>query len=81
MHLTSTLSDSQNVELIARLEERGRFLATVADDEDSGLVGDESNASWSVVPAGSASSAQLEADFGPAGGFLLLASRCDTGQR
>ncbi|KWU45175.1 hypothetical protein RHOSPDRAFT_33116 [Rhodotorula sp. JG-1b] len=57
----------KNVELIARLQERGRFLATVADEENSLLVGDESNASWSVVPAGSASSAQLEADFGPAG--------------
>ncbi|GAA5962710.1 hypothetical protein JCM8115_005931 [Rhodotorula mucilaginosa] len=56
----------KNVELIARLEERGRFLATIADDEDSLAVGDESTASWSVVPAGSASNAPLEADFGPA---------------
>ncbi|GAA5879183.1 hypothetical protein JCM3774_002103 [Rhodotorula dairenensis] len=41
----------KNLDLIARLVDRGRFLATCEVAEDSNEAGDESTASWAVLPA------------------------------
>ncbi|GAA5982589.1 hypothetical protein JCM10908_006708 [Rhodotorula pacifica] len=56
----------KNVDLIARLEERGRFLATCSPEKEDIEVGDGSTASWAIVRPAEMADEPVQPDFGPA---------------
>lgn len=69
--------EPQNVDLISRLEERGRFLNDQADnqsddpEEGPDKTADLSTASWTVVSPNVRTQKTMTADFGPAGTLFV----------